>query len=684
MFKNLKLWQKISLTISILLIIGLAIILIIAVSDSRKNTTKNMEDRLMEMADSRATVFKDYCDDFIRYEHALASLDSVKNALSHPDNSSYVSEAQKDVAGMKEQFDALEGFLITDTASTIICHSNTSAIGSTIYSGDRLSVLETIEAGVSEAENNTYVRGIINSSSTGDLVFNAYTGVYDNSGKHIGYATGGFYVSYLKDIIDSMAIEGLEGTSTYVINLSNNTYVMCEDEEMLSTEVTDSTHLAAIEASAAADSGTVENAKGEDGKTYFLAYDKLSDYNFLFIVSNPQSEVYASINAMSAKLAFIIIAILVILLVVTIFISRSVTGHISKVGHIVYNISDTMDMTLADELKGYTDRKDEVGDVAKSTVALTDAIRNTVKALQEHGHELFNTSENLADISGQTLSNVNQVESAVHDIAEGATSQAGETSRATTSVMEIGGQIEDATRTAADIKVTSESMQKASRDVTEVIEKLTRIGDQTAAAIDKIYEQTNTTNVSATKIKGATELITSIAEETNLLSLNASIEAARAGEQGKGFAVVASQIQKLAEQSSASAQQIEAVIANLIADSDEAVQTMAEVKEVMVKQSEYVKETGEIFENVKKGINETISGLNEISRKTDEMDSARQNVVDVVESLSAIAQENAASTEETSASVTIVNNLMTDISDAANNVSQIAESMDKELAIFKI
>ncbi|MCR5785308.1 MAG: methyl-accepting chemotaxis protein [Eubacterium sp.] len=684
MFKNMKLWLKISLTISILLIVGMAIILAITIKDTRSNTTELMEDRLTEMADSKATVFNDYCDSFIRYEHALAALQSVKDALTDPSDAESLAQAQSDVSLMKEQFDALEGFLVTDTASTIICHSNTAAIGSTIYTDDRISVLETIEENVLANDNNTYVRGIINSSSTGDLVFNAYTGIFNDAGNLIGYATGGFYVANLKEIIDGMMVEGLEGTETYVIDLNSNTYVMCEDEELLGTEVTDSAHLEAVNAAAAAESGTVKNAKGEDGTSYFMAFKKLESYNFLFVVSNPQTEVYHSINSMTAKLVVLIIAILLVLVLVTIFISRRVAGDINKVGGIVENIADSLDMTKGDELEKYSTRKDEVGGIAKSTLALTTAIRTTVKALQEHGHELSTTSENLADISGQTLSNVEQVETAVHDIAEGATSQAGETSRATTSVVEIGGQIQDATHAAKDIIAASEDMQKASKDVTEVIEKLTRIGAQTSEAIDKIYEQTNTTNASAAKIKGATELITSIAEETNLLSLNASIEAARAGEQGKGFAVVAAQIQKLAEQSSQSAQQIENIIATLIADSDEAVQTMAEVKEVMVQQSEYVKDTGTIFENVRQGIDQTILGIGEISRRTNEMDEARQNVVDVVESLSAIAEENAASTQETSASVTIVNNLMSDISDAATNVSQIAENMDKELAIFKI
>ena len=199
-----------------------------------------------------------------------------------------------------------------------------------------------------------------------------------------------------------------------------------------------------------------------------------------------------------------------------------------------------------------------------------------------------------------------------------------------------------------------------------------------------IYEQTHTTNQSAQKIKEATNLITSIAEETNLLSLNASIEAARAGEQGRGFAVVAAQIQKLAEQSNESAKQIETIISQLIADSDKSVETMNIVKDIMVKQSENVTKTDEHFGQVLKGIENSIEAINRIAGKTEEMDKARVSVVDTVQNLTAIAEENAASTEETSASITEITTAVADISDKASQLKGIADKMDESMAIFRL
>ena len=199
-----------------------------------------------------------------------------------------------------------------------------------------------------------------------------------------------------------------------------------------------------------------------------------------------------------------------------------------------------------------------------------------------------------------------------------------------------------------------------------------------------ISEQTNTTNESALKIKEATDMITDIAEETNLLSLNASIEAARAGEQGRGFAVVAAQIQRLAEQSNESARQIDEIIHSLIADSEKAVNTMEDVKRVIEKQNENVINTENAFLGVKEGIDKSMGNINEIAEKTKQLDESRIKVVDVVQNLTAIAQENAASTEETSASASEVGTIVEDIANNAKQLNTIAGEMEESIKMFVV
>ena len=259
------------------------------------------------------------------------------------------------------------------------------------------------------------------------------------------------------------------------------------------------------------------------------------------------------------------------------------------------------------------------------------------------------------------------------DIASGATNQADETQSATENVITMGNMIEETNSVAEALHKNSKQMQESSNQAMSILKELMEVNDQTKLSIDEIYEQTNITNASAQKIKAATDIIASIAEETNLLSLNASIEAARAGEQGRGFAVVASQIQKLAEQSNDSIQ-----------DSTHAVDTMQGVQQIMAVQSDKMQQTEKRFADVYEGVEKAIGGVGTISGRTESLDDSRSKVVDVVQNLSAIAEQNAASSQETSASVVEVSNTLANISDSAAGLKEIAYELDQSVKKIKL
>ena len=248
----------------------------------------------------------------------------------------------------------------------------------------------------------------------------------------------------------------------------------------------------------------------------------------------------------------------------------------------------------------------------------------------------------------------------------------------------MGGMIEKANTDVERLSESSKAIGEAGDEATEILDELLAINEKAVKSIDMIYERTNTTNKSVEDIKAAINIITSIAEETNLLSLNASIEAARAGEQGRGFAVVASQIQKLAEQSNESAKQIEDITEKLIEDSQQAVSGMQDVREIMNKQSTNVKNTNSAFDKVKDNIEVSIEGVKEITNLTGKLDSTRTAVTDTVQNLSAIAEENAASSQECSASVTEVCNIMERVTNDAVRLKEISKVIDDQLKEFII
>ena len=329
-------------------------------------------------------------------------------------------------------------------------------------------------------------------------------------------------------------------------------------------------------------------------------------------------------------------------------------------------------------------RKDETGQMARAIGDLRKKLVTIVSHIKSQSELLYNASTELDTNASHTTSTVGNVETAVNEIATGATNQASETQKATDDIVNMGNMIEHTNSQVENLTNTANLMRESSEEAAATLKELDNINQQAIASIDVIYEQTNITNISALKIKEATTLISSIAEETNLLSLNASIEAARAGEAGRGFAVVASQIQKLADQSNESANQIDQIIHALIEDSEKAVKTMDEVKTIMNLQSENVHKTGQVFEQVRDGISSSISGVGEIATKTTQLDKARGDVVDVVQNLTAIAQQNAASTEETSASVMEVSNVMQEIMENANRLKEIASILEENMNSFTL
>lgn len=422
------------------------------------------------------------------------------------------------------------------------------------------------------------------------------------------------------------------------------------------------------------------NYEGTNKRATYYVTEK---YTAIVVLCVDESEILAPINRVMAKAALFCGILALILAVAGYFSVANMVKPLRYVTEVIGNLAE-MDFRKNEGLAKIGTRKDETGVMARAIITLRKSLAKVVAEIKEQSSLLYATSEQLSNSATETATTVQNVERAVSEIATGANNQASETQRATNDILLMGTMVEDTSSQVTSLHDTADSMKTSSDTANQALTELDAVNQHAINSIDIIYKQTLTTNESAMKIKEATSLISSIADETNLLSLNASIEAARAGEAGRGFAVVASQIQKLADQSNDSAQQIDDIIYTLLEDSQKAVQTMEEVKEIITRQSENVSKTGSVFSQVQSGITDSIQGVNEIADRTSQLNTARSNVVNVVQNLTAIAQENAASTEETSAAVNEVANIMQEVSDHATKLQEIANTLETNVDIFQL
>ena len=329
-------------------------------------------------------------------------------------------------------------------------------------------------------------------------------------------------------------------------------------------------------------------------------------------------------------------------------------------------------------------RKDEIGDLSRVTVKLKDTLKGILKGISQNSESLLEVSRALGNAADTTNGTMNEVQNAVSQVVANSTEQS-KNSESTSENMRIMGEHITETSTEVDtLNVHADSMQKSSKKTADTLAQLCNINEEVERIIGEVKEQTDRTNASIQKINAAMEFITSIAEETNLLSLNASIEAARAGESGRGFAVVADQIKKLAEQSNQSGREIEETTKALMEDSAREVEIMQRMQEIITEQSGSMQETRTNVSEVLKEIEDSMQSILQIRESTGRLAESRGEVMEAVEQLSQIAHDNVDSTQQTYTETQEVLDTFRQVYDSAEQLKKIADELAESMQYFKM
>lgn len=418
---------------------------------------------------------------------------------------------------------------------------------------------------------------------------------------------------------------------------------------------------------------------------YFMpVYQNGSDTDIvgmIFVGTNRQDKdavIMRLLGSIVAAVAAIMLVCLIVSTKLASTISRNIRTSIKAVEKIA---AGNLNVQVNNKL---LKSKDEIGDLSRVTVTLRDAMQRTILEINQNVQKLLEASSLLGTAADNTNGTMNKVRSAVNRIVENSAEQA-ENSKSTSEHMRLMG--ENITETSAEVEAlnsNAEFMHQSSEKAAETLSNLQHINSEVERIIGEVQEQTNRTNDSVQQIHKATAFITSIAEETDLLSLNASIEAARSGESGRGFAVVAEQIKKLSEQSNQSSSEIEETAMMLSEDSQKAVEIMQKMQEIIVSQSESMQDTQKVVEEVVAQIANSMQSIQQIKETTEHLANVRNEVLQAVETLSNIAQDSVSGTKKTYEDTEEVVDTFKQVYMSAEQLREIADQLAGSVQYFHV
>ena len=662
--RNTKITVSIGIVVAVSLLIGFSLNFIIMDGQMDAKMTQESNEQFADSLAFQEQLIEDYVADAERYLMQFSMAKEVKEAILKGSTS---DEFQAYIGNYYNSRDNVENVYVADINSKVIASYVEPAIGKVLREGDRLTQLHDA------LKNGLYNAGIMTSGSTGQQILSLYYPIYDND-KMIGFAGVAVYTQNLQAIFDEL------GQNMMLIDSASNAYIFNEDYDKIGGQVEDTEELRIL--GKVQETGVVNDEALIGGVRYRIGAKMIPGRTWVLLAYKPYAEVYELADRLHSIMLGINVVtfafVLIVLIVITSFLLKDITKILN-----VCNVLRTLDLRNRENLKEYCG-KSETGKISASVLELAESLAGVLSDVRQSETNLSNNVEAVKAYISNTEELTQKIVVSMSEISQGASDQAEDILVAAEEVSKISDLIEENNVSLANLKDGSAEMELTSQNAIEILNSLSQMSETTEAAISLINEKMDMTNKATEEIAVATDLITNIASQTNLLAINASIEAARAGDSGRGFAVVAEEIKMLSDQSEQSASKIRDIISSLISTVEEANKAVKNVSDIITRQNKDIEDTEKAFSRVMSCVKKSEQQVEEISNKNDVLGEAKDTITELITNLSAIAQENAAMSCESNLSMEDLGREMTSIMSEIDKTSQVAEELTANMEKFII
>ncbi len=649
----------------------ISVLLVNRSSSEVKSATSNS---MLALIEGSGTGFDHY---FTTSEETIVGFSKapiVAEYLKNPNDPALAKAAQDYTVEFFNSLTGWEGIYIADWNSKVLTHPAEPVIGRVMREGDALDDLHNkmLNAG------DIYDTGIITSPASGELIISLYAPIYDGD-KPIGYVGAGSFVKNIAEMYTDTSSLQFDSAYSYFVD-KDGIMIYHPNEEKIGSPVENEVVKSLIEKMEAGEHPAPECVEYvyKDVLKYAAYYVGVNE-NYIAVLTADESDVLSGCNDIMVIAVIIVLVLFVVFAVAAIILSRIVASPLTKVSEAMFVTSEgRLDADTNIRSKIY-----EIDHLILATKTLQDNLTRIIGDVKFESGKVNEEATSVAEMASMSATSCEQVNLAVDELAHGSMGIAESCSDLASEVNTMSQCCDDISDEVLNLTNASNEIQKANDEAKEHMVTVMSESQKSAESANEIAEIIAETNEKVKDIKQAVVLILNIANQTNLLSLNASIEAARAGEAGSGFAVVASEISSLAIQSSDSANKIQEIVKSITEISDRSVEYAQGIKDIISNQHECINDTNEKFAELSSQVEDSLEAIKNIAEKVDMLVEVKASISSNVADLSAISEESAASTEESTASINSISQSVSDISVRSQELKELAEGLRSQVEFFK-